>query len=80
MSTSKIIAEIIENQSEFDGCSNSCNKFVSIDLDKPYDSPVAPLSKGRGGSGPSYTPVPVWPVMDPASGDCCLVTSVSDAS
>jgi len=27
--TSKIIAEIIENHSEFDGCSDSYNKFVS---------------------------------------------------
>jgi len=25
----KIIAEIIENHSEFDVCANSCNKFVS---------------------------------------------------
>jgi len=29
MLTSKIITEIIENHSEFSGCANSCNKFVS---------------------------------------------------
>jgi len=28
MLTSKMIAEIIENHSEFSGCPNSCNKFV----------------------------------------------------
>jgi len=26
---SKIIAEIVKKRSEFDECSNSCNKFVS---------------------------------------------------
>ena len=30
MLTSKIITEIIENHSEFFGCSKSCNDYVSI--------------------------------------------------
>jgi len=29
MLTSKIITEVIENQSELPGCPNRCNKFLS---------------------------------------------------
>jgi len=59
MFTSKITTEIIENHSEFSGCSNSCNKFVSsrtwrtmklpmILQCKGTSAPVVPFWKGRG--------------------------------
>ena len=54
----KIISEIIENHSEFYGCTNSCNKFVwsylenikfsAIPLWKGTSAPVVPFSKGQG--------------------------------
>ena len=73
MFTSKITTEIIENHSEFSGCSNSCNKFVSsrtwrtmklpvILLWKRTSASVAPFWKGRGGNGPAMPPFSSVPV------------------
>jgi len=57
MLTSKRITEIIENDSEFCGCANSCNKFVASWFRENMKLPMillwkdisAPLLKGQGG-------------------------------
>jgi len=64
---SKMIAKIVENHSEFCGCANSCNKFVSswswktmqfsvILLWNGTSAPVAPFSK-RHGNTPVISPL-----------------------
>jgi len=54
MLNSKIITEIIENHSEFSGCSKSCNdcsKSILINYEIPYDTAIKSSVVGDGGAG-----------------------------
>jgi len=68
MLISKMMAEIIENHSEFSGCPNSCNRFVSsrswqtmklpmILLWKGTSAPVAHLVERAEGPMPPPSPI-----------------------